>query len=192
MTNVQSCEIGVWDFIGNWKLGFGILRSRLYKHRNAFTLVETVVSLGILLMGIGASLTLVTASISYSKQTESLIVVTNLAREGLEVVRAIRDVNGFGTLPGGNTAWVLDRTSTTLTTAASFSGGTTVHECTNCDLFINANQYLLTPGSATPYRRLIDINTLNPDEKEVVSTMRWTEHGRVHTYQLTTVLTDWK
>jgi type II secretory pathway pseudopilin PulG len=177
-----------------------------FNHSRGFTLVETIVSLGILMLGVGASLTLVTATIAYSKQTESLIVITNLAREGLEVVRAIRDVQGFANLPGAtpgdNSSWIIDRTTTTFdqsalspdvpATNATFSGGVTIHECTNCTLSINNNQYLMTPGTATPFSRLITINTLSAEEKEVISTMRWTEHGRVHTYQLTTVLTNWK
>ena len=166
-----------------------------YEIRNlqrGFTLVETIVSLGILMLGIGASLTLVTATVSYSKQTESLIVVVNLAREGLEIVRAIRDVNGFDALPGGDTSWIIDRTSTALSAAATFSGGSDIHACANCTLYLNNNQYLATPGTATPFSRLVEIRTLSADEKEIISTMRWTEHGRAHTYQLTTVLTDWK
>jgi len=166
-----------------------------YEIRNlqrGFTLVETIVSLGILMLGIGASLTLVTATVSYSKQTESLIVVVNLAREGLEIVRAIRDVGGFDSLPEDDTSWIIDRTSTALATAATFSGGTDINACTNCTLYLNNNQYLATPGTATPFSRLVEIHTLNDDEKEIISTMRWTEHGRTHTYQLTTVLTNWK
>src|SRR3989338_5345228 len=119
-----------------------------YEIRNlqrGFTLVETIVSLGILMLGIGASLTLVTATVSYSKQTESLIVVVNLAREGLEIVRAIRDVGGFDALPGGDTSWIIDRTSTALATAATFSGGTDNNARTNFTIYFNNNQHLPPP-----------------------------------------------
>lgn len=171
------------------------IRNSKFKIRNpqkGFTLVETIVSLGILLLGAAATLTLVTTTLSYSRQTENLVVVVNLAREGLELVRVIRDVQGFVSLPAGNTAWIIDRTSTSLTTSATFSGGSTIHDCTNCTLYLNNNEYQITPGTATAYRRLININTLSTDEKEIISTLRWTEHGRVHTYQLATVLTNWK
>ena len=171
----------------NWSL---VLGQRSF--RKGFTLVETVVSIGILLMGISASLTLITSTIAYSKQTENLVVVVNLAREGIEVVRSIRDVTVFAVLPPGNTSWIVDRETTSLTIPATYSGGTDIHACTNCVLYLNNNQYRATSGTATVYWRLIKINTLSATEKEVVSTMRWTEHGRVHTYTLTTILTDWK
>ncbi|MEW6610899.1 MAG: prepilin-type N-terminal cleavage/methylation domain-containing protein [Patescibacteria group bacterium] len=166
------------------------VKKMTYYH--GFTLVETVVSIGILLMGVAASLTLVTSTIAFSKQTESLIVVVNLAREGIEVVRSIRDVAGFSALPPGNTSWIVDRESASLTTPATFSGGSDIHACTNCALYLNNNQYRTTAGTPTLFWRLVNINTLSATEKEIVSTMRWTEHGRVHTYALTTVLTDWK
>ncbi len=165
---------------------------RVSRKTQGFTLVETVVSIGILLLGIAASLTLITSTIAYSKQTESLIVVVNLAREGIEVVRSIRDVAGFSVLPPGNTSWIVDRETTSLTIPATYSGGTDIHTCTNCTLYLNNNQYRITAGTPSLYRRLIKINTLSVTEKEVVSTIRWTEHGRVHTYALTTILTDWK
>jgi len=189
---MSNFEIGILTFICH--LSFVICHFKMSKqklrHKYGFTLVETIVSLGILLMGIGASLTLMTSAIAFSRQTEDIVVVMNLAREGLELVRGLRDTNGYGTLTEGS--WVTDRNSTSLSVAASFSGGSGITACINCGLHLNNGQYLTTPGTPTPYARYIEITDISPSEKQVSSYMRWTEHGRTHTYTLNTVLTDWQ
>lgn len=57
------------------------------------TLVETVVALGLLTTGIIAGLAAAIAAHSASDQSLQQIVAQNLAREGVEVVRKIRDSN---------------------------------------------------------------------------------------------------
>ncbi len=57
------------------------------------TILEAVIAAGIVATAVSSALTLVQASINGEKGSEFGIVGTNLAREGVEVVRIIRDSN---------------------------------------------------------------------------------------------------
>ncbi len=57
------------------------------------SMMEAIIACGIITTAVSSALTLVQASISAEKESEMSIVATNLAREGLEVIRAMRDSN---------------------------------------------------------------------------------------------------
>ena len=59
-------------------------------------LLEMVFAIGILLIVVAAILALTTSNIVGQKESEFQIVANNLAREGIEVVRNIRDSNWLG------------------------------------------------------------------------------------------------
>lgn len=56
-------------------------------------MLEAIIATGIIVTAVSSALTLVASSIRASKESETSIVASNLAREGVEVVRAIRDTN---------------------------------------------------------------------------------------------------
>lgn len=56
-------------------------------------LLEAVIALGIIITGVVAALTLAIANLSGSVASETRIAAANLAREGVEVARNIRDSN---------------------------------------------------------------------------------------------------
>lgn len=61
--------------------------------RSGFSLVEAIISLSILLVGVLGVASLGIAMISQARLSNSQAVATQLAREGVEVVRGIRDSN---------------------------------------------------------------------------------------------------
>lgn len=61
--------------------------------RRGQSMLEAIISIGIIVTSVAASLTLVQGAISAEKESEAGIIATNLAREGIEVVRALRDSN---------------------------------------------------------------------------------------------------
>lgn len=62
-------------------------------HHNGQTLIETLMGLFVVTIGVVSSVTLFVASTKASGDTEDQIVAANLAREGIEAVRGIRDDN---------------------------------------------------------------------------------------------------
>lgn len=71
----------------------------LNAHRTGQSMVEAVFAIGILLIVTSAVLGLTTSNISGSQSAEFQIIANNLAREGIEVVRSIRDANWLSGLP---------------------------------------------------------------------------------------------
>jgi len=68
------------------------MRTLFQKTRGSF-LVDIMVSMGILTMSISASLTLINQSIQTNSVNKNKVIAVNLAREGIEGVRLIRDTN---------------------------------------------------------------------------------------------------
>ncbi|MDD5251650.1 MAG: hypothetical protein PHT12_03370 [Patescibacteria group bacterium] len=63
------------------------------------TILEATVACGIVATAIASALTVTQAALNAEKQSESGIVAANLAREGVEVVRGMRDSNWLKDLP---------------------------------------------------------------------------------------------
>ncbi len=162
----------------------------LAKNIRGVTIMETIVSLGILTVGIVASLALMVGSISFSQSSEDSIVVVNLAREGVEVVKTIRDVDGFDSVSTGAriTSVDLDTGDLSLDVADSSE----IENCVNCSLDIYDGRYLHNlSGEDTNYKRMVTITQESLNLKRVVSEVYWTERGREHTFKLETEITNW-
>lgn len=81
---------------------------KLYLNKKGFGLVEAIVAIGILVTGILSVVTLAQSNISSSKSVEARLIAINLAREGMEAVRSIRDDNwlkGRTDVTGSANAW---------------------------------------------------------------------------------------
>lgn len=65
----------------------------MIRHRPSQTLLEAVLAIGVILVSVFASTTLIITTISAGQSSEDKIVAGNLAREGIEIVRGIRDSN---------------------------------------------------------------------------------------------------
>jgi len=64
-----------------------------FKNRRAETLSETIIALSILAIGITASSAVIASSMQNMGLAKNRIVAVNMAREGIEAVRSIRDTN---------------------------------------------------------------------------------------------------
>lgn len=62
-----------------------------FKKRKGFSIGEVVIAIFVLLVGITATLTLIVRSISSSIDSRDSIVASELAQEGIELVRNVRD-----------------------------------------------------------------------------------------------------
>ena len=102
------------------------------------TLIETIVALGVLILGIVSALALMSSSLSFSKTSEQSIIVVNLAREGIEIVRSIREIEGFNSseLGAGHKIAVIDDEGGL---GLSDAGDYAISGCDNCSLYLFAN-----------------------------------------------------
>lgn len=69
------------------------------KQYPAFTLIEVLATIAILLVGLLAAFSTLMMSIRSGSDTVSRTVATHLATEGLELVRSVREKNKIGGLP---------------------------------------------------------------------------------------------
>lgn len=174
----------------------------MLKLKRGQTLIETITAVTIISMSLVAILSLGTISIYYGTQSKEEVIASNLAREGIEIVRTIRDSNwldpdkgAFENLPDGN--WIINYDDTAILlggTVDPTADSSDITYCNKCVLFFN-NFYQHTGGSSTPYKRLVKIEPTvpaNPDIKHITSTVSWTIKNRPRSYSLETYLTDWR
>ncbi len=174
-------------------------------HFNQFglTLMETVIGLGILMIGILASLTLISSSFKFTQHSEDEIVVVNLAREGLEIIRSMRnnqsdsnpnDFNIFDLTVDTNFIVDSQTNNSNTTMNNNIVNASEASNCSQCQLYFKNGQYLHdTSGEFTKYRRLIKIeDTSSPYERHIISEVSWKVKGKNYNYKLETYLTDWQ
>ena len=70
-----------------------ILRIANKNKKGGFTLLETIVAVGLIVVGLVAALALITTSLFYVSNIQDRLAAANLTAEGIEVVRNIRDNN---------------------------------------------------------------------------------------------------
>lgn len=80
------------------------------KQNKAFTLVELLVSVAILLLVLGAAVSVEVQNIGLADRNEHYLQATNLAQQQLNLVKTVRDnnpANPFGSFPTDTEAWRL-------------------------------------------------------------------------------------
>lgn len=63
------------------------------KNNKAQGLIETIISIGIIITGLASAMSLIVQNKIATEEAEERLIATNLAREGVEIVRNIRDTN---------------------------------------------------------------------------------------------------
>lgn len=151
-----------------------------------FTLVEAMVTLVILTTALIPALFLSTQATNVSFSIRNNLTATNLAQEGVEIVRAIRDNNWFQGLAFDNNLadgqWRVDWNSDTLIALDA-----------NPVLKINNGLYNYSAGTDSIFKRTITVTKVNAAELKVVSDVTWTERGnRAKSIQAESHLFDWR
>ncbi|OGZ62914.1 MAG: hypothetical protein A3H51_00495 [Candidatus Spechtbacteria bacterium RIFCSPLOWO2_02_FULL_38_8] len=152
---------------------------------SGFTLVEVVISIFILSMGTLTIIGLISDNLGIISASKRMVVGSNLAQEGIEVVRNIRDSNWIeyelydtGISPGD---YCVDYNSTSLISCADYT------------LFWNGSNYNHSGfGDATFFSRRINISNQVDSEGigyiQVQSIVSWDNSQTV----VETHLYDWK
>ncbi len=166
---------------------------RPIKDNNGFTLIETIVATGLIVVGLVAALALITSSLSYVSDIQNRLVAANLAAEGIEVVRNIRDNNWIQ-----NRAWNYGISTGVFQTYYNSTALTTLVGSGD-PLKLDANGfYNYEPfGVTTLYTRKIYITNgptadLSTNEMRVISTVTWQKKGATYTSSAEDHLFNWK
>lgn len=170
-------------------------------YSKGFGLLEVVLAAGILVIVIGATVALGNVAIKNSVISQDRTQAYNLAQEGLEIVRNVRD-----------NAWIDSDPNTTFASVLTNGGP--------YELVLNNGKWALSPTGGdgekiilgkTEYKRIVNIespggqvdgllrNTYNIDntengllEKRIEVTVEWQEYGVLWQVKSSTLLSDWR
>jgi len=177
------------------------------------SLMEMVVSIGILMMSVAAILALTTSNVVGQKESEFQIIANNLAREGIEVIRNKRDSNWLAGLnwDAGLYDAVLDLGGVVIPVFDIDAGSwqlTFAQNDVNYRVFItNDGAYNQDGvGTQTIYRRYLKLQYIcqggteyfgdsNCSEKiglKIDSIIKWKEKGMTRQARLQDLLYAWK
>jgi type II secretory pathway pseudopilin PulG len=167
-----------------------------FKEHTGITIVETLVSLMVVSLGLIPALSVLTSSINIAARIRNNLIAANLAQEGIEVARSLRDANWFLNKTnfyddmiglwevGYNTSWNNPPTFLASVTNARFIKFNT-----------STGLYNYAIGQDTIFKRSINIS-LSPNpcncELVVVSRIDWTERTISKSIQVESHLYDWR
>ena len=157
------------------------------KNKLGFSLLEVIIAIFIITLGLIGILSLVVQSIQVQYINKNNMIASQLAQEGIELVRNIRDnnwIDGLGWKSGiGTGFYIID-----------YINGINSN-ISDTKLYIDGNGFYKHGLEATTsnFNRLIEItDTDNGDGIDVKSTVIWQEKNNSHSYIAETELYDWK
>ena len=161
------------------------------KQKQGFSLLETTIAVAILVAAIVGPLSLSSQSIKTASLARNNTIVTNLAQEGLELIRNYRSNN------------VLEGRSWTagMNTCSSANGcridavDLDIRNCTaTCDLLkfdTDLHVYNYDTGSDSIFTRVIRLQDITPDEVKVTSLVTWSDRFGSHSFDISTSMFNW-
>ncbi len=169
---------------------FGMWRVRAANNLG-FTILEVTVVIFIIVLGMVGVLSLATQTIKVANYNKNEFIASQLAQEGVELIRSIRDSNW---LISGN-SWNTDITDGVY--AIDYRGRNSISAVSDIDdanakLFKVGNYYITGSGDDTSFSRTITMLTGGSNDLSVESNVRWQERGDYHYYTVSTVLYDWR
>jgi len=158
---------------------------KLNKNNRGLTLLETVVAVGLIIVGFVAALSLITTSLFYVSNIYDRLTAANLTAEGIEVVRNIRDNN-----------WLQNRAWNSGLTDGDYQVAYDSMVLSSYDgyplLLDSDGPYNYASGAVTPYVRKISITNISADEIKVVSIVSWQRRGITYGSSAEDHLFNWK
>ena len=153
-----------------------------------FTLMEVIISMGVITTALVVCIALITFSIGAVRTNKSKLIAINLAEEGLEIVRNIRDSN-----------WLAYK-RTADTWRDGLDEGDWQVQYDDSELLSSNDDNLLidddgfyqyATGSYTPFKRTITITHIDDNQIKVETEIDWQERGRNYTYKVEDRLYNW-
>lgn len=158
-----------------------------YSANVGFTLIETLVAISILLIAIVGPISLIGDALHRSYYAKDEMIAINLAQEGVEAVRRVRDTNmlGGGTSPGN---WLADLSNGDyIIDAGSIAGtpATFLVPCGSCaglpqPVYFHTATGLYRQGTVynpTQFSRVVTISGSGTSERKATATVTWRTGG---------------
>jgi prepilin-type N-terminal cleavage/methylation domain-containing protein len=171
----------------------------LMHHQRAFTLVETLVAIGILTLAVAGPLFTASSATVATNVAHDRVTASYLAQEGIEYVRMLRD-NAFLSAGSSDAGWnafvngaIASCVSGPCVLTPTHPTGTLSSCSGQCPVLYTANnRYTQDSGAggaaATPFTRTIQFT----EGKYVTSRVSWDYRGASYSVQITEELTAWQ
>lgn len=157
-------------------------------NKKGFTLLELIVCVFIISLGLVGVLSLVVQNVRAQYLNKNVLIASQLAQEGLELTRNIRDTNWLSSGSSWNDGL------TTGNYKIDYSNGlSAVSGINEAKLYINASGFYdhVNTGTATIFKRLITTvegaNTIT-----ITCLIEWEERNATHKYSAQTILYNWR
>ncbi len=160
------------------------------KNKKSFTLIEVIAVLLVISLGMVGILSLIVQNIQSQSLNKNTLIAYQLAQEGVELIRMVRDNNWRGARDWkeglDNGEYYMDYTDTAPHSASSQASGNLKQDANG--MYQNNPNYLV-PG--TNFSRIIAIQSL-AGGKLVTADIFWNDHGHNYVYSLEAGLYDWR
>lgn len=162
-----------------------------FKNKNrGFSLLESMVAITILLVAVVGPLSAIGDSLSQIYIARDQMVAINLAQEGIEAVRQIRDsdmIRGWNEGGTRTTSWNTTLGSVNKFYTVDVTAEPSLKDCSTCSTnssipFLKQDsegKYGGTTGTDSKFRRVVRVEPItdSPDELKVTSTVFWETSG---------------
>lgn len=172
--------------------------------RSGFTLVETMVAIAILAVALVGPFVAIRTSLIASYIARDELIASSLAQEGMEYIRSVRDnnyLNGRTWMDGLSNYscyisaadyCILDpRLGDLHTTPSAMQQAGTVPSAITPLYLTTGGIYTYGSGTATSFRRYVQLTSVNAHEVRVTVTVQWTTSGQTYSVVVTDSLQDW-
>ncbi|MDD5031480.1 MAG: prepilin-type N-terminal cleavage/methylation domain-containing protein [Patescibacteria group bacterium] len=163
-----------------------------HKKQAGFSILEIMVAIFIITMGLIGVLSLITQNIQVEYINKNNLIASQLAQEGLELVRNIRDNNWLagnnwddGITPG---AYIVDYNGK----IDSVAGIGEAKLQRRNDVGEEGYYWHEASDPDSPFSRLITITQTSPELLNISCLIRWEDRGGAYQYVADTILYDWR
>jgi Tfp pilus assembly protein PilV len=157
----------------------------LFNFKKGFTLLDVIFAIGLIVVCLVSFLGLINFTIKAGRFSQDRFVAANLAQEGYEITRWIRDEN-----------WSNSRTwNTGLETVGDFQvqwDSTALSPYANTPLNLAGFRYTYLSGTPTKFYRKIIITPISADVLDIVSQVTWQTTGKDYSEAVEGRLYNWK
>jgi prepilin-type N-terminal cleavage/methylation domain-containing protein len=161
------------------------------REKKAFTLIEVITVLLVVSLGMVGVLSLIVQNIQSQILNKDTLIAYQLAQEGMELVRQVRDTNWRNSLD-----WRTNLAAGTYRMDYLDSIPNTALGRTDGDLSQDENgMYYSNPGGLLGnkgFSRLIYLEERADEGLLVTINIYWSDHGRDYVYSLESLLYDWR
>lgn len=177
-----------------------MFRINLLKKANGFSVIELVVTTGIIVIGLLGISSLVIQNLQVENINKNQLVASMLAQEGIELVRNMRDSNWLDQNKTWNQDMIGRSGNDSNMLAIDYRGRSEIidlagFEDANSKLYLKNGFYTSdsTNSSSTPFSRVITlIGTTGGNTIEIGALVKWQLRGHNYKYIASTTLYAWR